>query len=227
MDDPERGFDDWADAHAARLANASMDDEAFYRQIADEADGPVLEVGCGTGRIYLALLAAGVEAYGIDVSEAVLDVLRAQADARGLTPHVRRADMRTFEPQRQYAMIVVPFRTFLHNRTVEDQQAALDRFRDALDPGGRLVLNFFVPSFEVICERYGTTQTESLFMEGEEYEVTTRTELVDEIEQVARTERVLRKDGDVIREASFELSLLPKQQFEILLETTGYADWTV
>lgn len=83
----------------------------------------MLEFGCGTGRVYLELRSADVDAYGLDVSGAMLDEPERKAAERGLTPRVRQADVTSFEPERDYALVVVPFRTFLHNTTLEDQQA--------------------------------------------------------------------------------------------------------
>jgi cyclopropane fatty-acyl-phospholipid synthase-like methyltransferase len=60
-------------------------------------DGSVLEVGCGTGRIYLDLLRAGVDADGIDLSAAMLEEPRRKAAEAGLEPNVGRADTTTFE----------------------------------------------------------------------------------------------------------------------------------
>lgn len=227
MTSPEEFFDVWADLYDANHGERAVGDREFYVDLAREADGPVLEVGCGTGRIYLELLDAGVDAYGIDVSREMLDVLDEKARERGLAPQVRRADMAAFEPRREFSLVVVPFRTFLHNLTAEARQAALRNFRRALGPDGRLALNFFAPDFEVVCETYGRPQTTVVEHEDAEYEVTDVSEIVDEVEQVVETTRRIRRDGEVIREASFRVALVSKSEFELLLETTGWSDWAV
>ena len=66
------------------------DDVRFYRNLAGEVDGPTLEVGVGTGRIYLELLADGVDIDGIDVSPAMIDQLREYAASCDLA--VQRGD---------------------------------------------------------------------------------------------------------------------------------------
>lgn len=73
MTDAERYFDAWSGIYDAEVADDGGEDVAFYRELALDADGPVLEIGCGTGRIYLELLAAGVDAYGVDISAAMLE----------------------------------------------------------------------------------------------------------------------------------------------------------
>lgn len=225
---PAKGFfDEWAEFYDRNYDEQSIGDREFYLDLAREAAGPVLEVGCGTGRIYLDLLRAGVDAYGIDVSAEMLDVLDRKAADAGLTPRVRQADMREFEPEREYALVIVPFRTFLHNTTLADQRAALRSLSRALEPGGTLALSFFAPCFEVICEQYGEPETQVLEYEGDEYTVTDVTEIVDEVEQLVEATRTITRDGEVVREASFRLSLVSKREFELLLADTGWSDWTV
>lgn len=226
MDSAKPFFDEWAGFYDANYEDEDIGDVEFYVDLARDADGPVLEVGCGTGRIYLELLRAGVDADGIDISEEMLGVLEQKADDADLAPSVRQADMRAFDPDREYDLVIVPFRTFLHNVTRADQQAALRNFRDALAPGGRLALNVYVPSFDVICERYGEPSTQTVTQDGEEYTLTDLTRIADEVEQVAETERTIERDGEEVKSSSFQLALLSKPEFELLLETTGWRDWT-
>ncbi|GAA5432513.1 tRNA 5-carboxymethoxyuridine methyltransferase [Haloarcula japonica] len=226
MDLAKDFFDEWASFYDANYEDQEIGDVEFYVDLAAETDGPVLEVGCGTGRIYLELLRAGVDADGIDISAEMLDVLEQKADEAGLTPSVRQADMTDFVTSREYDLIIVPFRTFLHNVTVAEQKAALRQFRETLAPDGRLALNFFVPSFDMISQSYGEPQTRSVTYQGEEYIVTNISRLVDEVAQTVETERTIEYDGDVVRQATFQLALLSKSEFELLLETTGWSDWT-
>jgi len=101
MDPDDRASDRTRVAfHDAQYAEASRDDLDYYVDRALEASGPVLEIGCGTGRIYLELLREGIEADGIDLSAAALDVLREKAADASLDPSVRRADMTEFSTDR-------------------------------------------------------------------------------------------------------------------------------
>ncbi|HVP14380.1 MAG TPA: class I SAM-dependent methyltransferase, partial [Terriglobales bacterium] len=130
----------------------AKDDIEFYVAQARAAGGPVLEVGCGTGRVYLPMLRAGADVDGFDLSRGMLEQLRRKAAALGLEPRVRQADMRDFTMPRRYALIVIPFRAFLHNLTTEDQLRTLRACREHLESGGRLVLDLFHPTFERLIE---------------------------------------------------------------------------
>jgi len=101
----------------------------FYAAKAREQQGPILEVGCGTGRVTLSLLATGEEIYGIDASPAMLQILRQKLASRPeLLPHFYEGDMRHFDLGRKFQQMFVPFRTFLHLDTVDEQLAALRNF---------------------------------------------------------------------------------------------------
>lgn len=219
-------FDTWADFYDTDQQAQDIGDVSFYVDIACEADGPVLEVGCGTGRIYLELLRAGVDADGFDISENMLAVLEEKAAEEGLSPSVWEDDMTEFDPRREYDLVIIPFRTFLHNTTLASQRAALRNIYDALAPGGQLVLNAFVPAFDRICETYGEPETTTTTRDGEEYVVTDLTVIEDEPEQIIRVERTVERDGDIVREGTFRLSLITKNEFELLFEVTGWSEWT-
>ena len=129
-------------------------DVEFFRRLAAETGGPVLEIGCGTGRVASALAAAGFEVVGVDRSAAMLRL----ADERraSLPPDVAsrltfvEGDMTSVMLGRQVPLIVAPSRVFQFALTSEDQRAALRTFKAHLAPGGRLVLDLFDPSLEYV-----------------------------------------------------------------------------
>ncbi|ERH11609.1 MAG: methyltransferase domain protein [halophilic archaeon J07HB67] len=128
---------------------ANRDDVDYYRDRATSAAGPVLELGCGTGRIYLELLAAGVDADGIDLSEASLTVLRETAEERGLEPRVWRADMTDVTTDRAYALVICPFNAIQALTTVEQQRALLESVYDLLAPRWAVRLRHVRPRLRV------------------------------------------------------------------------------
>lgn len=227
MDGPPAHFDDWAEYYDAVQAAADPGDREFYVEEALAADGPVLEVGCGTGRVYLELLRRGVDASGIDASPGMLSVLRDAAAEEGLEPDVRVADMAGFETDRAYALVVVPFRTFLHNLTAADQRATLRRIREALAPDGRLVCNFFAPSYGFICANYGETRATSFEHGGRTLRQESVSTFADEIDRVVRVENRIYDGAELLAESSFRIRLVTKPEFDLLLEVTGFSDWSV
>lgn len=211
-----------------QLRETDRRDVAYYRELATAVDGPVLEAACGTGRISLELLAAGVDVDGFDLSPDALAILRENAAERGLDPSVWTAALTDFGVDREYGLVTCPFNAIQHLRTVDDQLAALESVHDALESGGRFVFDTFVPSFDVICETYGEWQTRTVTHRGAEHELRTRTRLVDEVEQHFEVETVLSDPaGDVVFSETDRLSMLPKQHVELLARLSPFADWAV
>jgi len=129
------------------LALASFaEDLEFWLDEARRARGPVLEVSCGTGRVLLHLIRHGVDADGVDLSEPMLEQLRAKAKGDGLEPHVYLADMRDFTTPRRYRRVFIPFNGFAHCETTQDQIRCLQCCREHLEPGGAVVLHMSYPS---------------------------------------------------------------------------------
>ena len=142
------------------VASGSLQgDVEWYRQKATACNGPVLELGAGTGRVTLAIADSGVSIHALDASEPMLQALTAKLASR--PEEVRRrvtvvtADMRTFELRERFALVIAPFRAFLHNVTRDDRLACLDRVRQHLRPGGRLAFNVFHPSLEYMAQHAG------------------------------------------------------------------------
>ncbi|MFC3959701.1 class I SAM-dependent DNA methyltransferase [Halovivax cerinus] len=211
-----------------QLRETDRPDVAYYRDLATSVDGPVLETACGTGRIYLQLLAAGVDADGFDLSADALAVLRENAAERGLDPAVWTADLTDFAVDREYALATCPFNAIQHLETVDDQLAALESVHDALAPGGRFVFDTFVPGFDVICETYGEWQERTVAYRGVDHELRTRTRVVDEVEQRFAVETELSDpDGEPVFAETDRLSMLPKQQVEVLARKSPFTEWSV
>jgi SAM-dependent methyltransferase len=145
-------MDDHSSIQSAELAAiydaiyADRDDAGFWQaMVAAAGAGPILELGCGTGRVLLPLARAGFEITGLDLSPQMLERCRAKLQAE--LPEVRErvrllaADMTSFDAGRRFAAILCPFAGFQQLRTVEQQLACLDLCRTHLLPHGRLVLD--------------------------------------------------------------------------------------
>ena len=124
---------------------ADRDDAGFWQAMAAASGGPILELGCGTGRVLLPLARAGYEITGLDLSAQMLERCRAklQAESTEVRDRVRlvAADMTSFDLGRRFAEIICPFAGFQQLRTVEQQLTCLDRCLTHLLPHGRLVLD--------------------------------------------------------------------------------------
>jgi SAM-dependent methyltransferase len=122
-------------------------DVDFYVAAARKFGDPMLELGCGTGRIATAVADAGYRIVGLDISERML--ARA-AERRGSLRretrerlHLVQADMAQFHLGERYRTIIIPFRPFQHLLELDQQIGCLQCVREHLAPAGRLIVDFF------------------------------------------------------------------------------------
>lgn len=129
-------------------------DVAFFVEAATESGGPVLEIGCGTGRVLIPTARAGIEIVGLDLSPYMMNVCRERLrrEPQDVQSRVQlvQADMRDFELDRTFRLVTVPFRPFQHLTTVDDQIACLEQIWRHLTDGGRLILDLFNPSLPAL-----------------------------------------------------------------------------
>ena len=147
------------DALAATIIPGSSveGDIDFYRHLAHETGGPILDVGCGTGRVAVVLAGDGHEVLGVDLSA---PILRLAERRRGTLPAdvagrlaFRQADLRTLDLGREFSLIVTPSRVFQFMLTPGAQRQALAALRAHLRPDGRLVLDLFDPLLDLVVPR--------------------------------------------------------------------------
>ncbi|MCU0486023.1 MAG: class I SAM-dependent methyltransferase [Anaerolineales bacterium] len=146
------GYDSYAfvaDLYDHVIPYQERPDVNFYVQAARQLVGPVLEIGCGTGRILIPTARAGINITGLDLSSHMLEVCRSrlQEEPPEVQGRVRlvMADMRQFDLSHTYSLATVPFRPFQHLTTVADQLACLACIHRHLAAGGRLILDLFNP----------------------------------------------------------------------------------
>ena len=155
--DPYAGFapvyDDWS----AGL----VEDIPFYVSLAKEAEGPVVELAVGTGRVAIPVAQAiGRRVIGIDVSPAMLEKAREAVNAAGVDVELREGDMRELELDEPAALIYSPFRSLLHLPTWHDRRRVFERVAASLEPGGRFAWNVFAFDHAIASRLDGRRQEE-------------------------------------------------------------------
>lgn len=139
-------FDAFARYYDADYGSFS-DDVPFYREMARRASGRVLEVMCGTGRVLVPLVEAGIPVDGVDISPALLARANERLKATGADDRMElyEGDITRSTPPGSYAMAFVALNSFMHLTETAQQVSALERMRAALQPDGLLILDLFNP----------------------------------------------------------------------------------
>jgi SAM-dependent methyltransferase len=126
-------------------------DNDYYLREVTAADGPVLEIGVGTGRLFVEARSRGADVYGIDVSEAMVERCREK-----LPPVDRERvwveDAVKLRTDRRFDLVMAPFRVLSHVHESADQLRLLDAVHGVLRPGGRFLFDVYVPSLKLLLE---------------------------------------------------------------------------
>jgi SAM-dependent methyltransferase len=172
-------------------------DVAFYRDATREFGDPVLELGCGTGRITMALAEAGKRITGLDLSERMLEravqkraALRVEARER---VHLVQGNMAGFDLGEKFRLIIIPFRPFQHLLEVHEQMNCLECARKHLAPGGRLILDVFQTDAERMHDPVHmreTLVTEYNTADGRQVKISERVAAFHRAEQINDVEMI-------------------------------------
>jgi SAM-dependent methyltransferase len=202
------------------LYNARSD-VAFYVDEARKANGPVLELGCGTGRVLAPIARAGVAITGLDGSREMLARCRTKlvGDLR-----LEQGDIRAFDLGARFALIIAPFRVIQHLTTIDDQLRFLGAARRHLATGGRLIFDVFNPRFELLVAADGVEREdtpEQQLPDGRRFRRTARVRRVRWVDQVSEVELIYYIDGTRHVQA-FEMRWYLAAELRHLLARAGF-----
>jgi SAM-dependent methyltransferase len=139
-------YDAIADVYATDMGQSMpFDDVAFYRSLCLAEGGRTLELGCGTGRILIELLRAGIDAVGADRSLPMLARLRRDAQTHALSPQLLQMDVAQPALLGQFNTILLPYSLITYLRNYAGAVTALRRYAAMLADGGCIVLDAFIP----------------------------------------------------------------------------------
>lgn len=126
-------------------------DHRFFINKILRTNGPILEIGVGTGRLFKDALDKGADIHGIDISPFMLEVLRNKLSEQE-HHRIQVQDICTMNLDRKFNLIIAPFRVFMHIIKVEDQLKALEKVYSHLNPGGIFIFDLFVPNLKMLHE---------------------------------------------------------------------------
>ncbi|HZP43190.1 MAG TPA: class I SAM-dependent methyltransferase [Candidatus Binatia bacterium] len=213
------------DATYALLRTPSGDVD-FYRALAREAGGPVLELGCGTGRVLLPIARDGIPCTGLEASAEMLAILR------GMTPPPNlalvRGRMEHFDlGGARFALVFSAFRAFQHLLDVDDQLACLACVRRHLAPRGRFAFDVFNPQLARIADDSDAETEDARFAADGVETVRFAARRQDRARQVMtlRLRYEHRRDGVIVGEEreEFRLRWFLRWELEHLLARAGFA----
>ena len=203
----------------------SVGDVEFYLERLSNIKGKVLEVGCGSGRVLIPLLRAGIDIEGLDNSAAMLDSCRRRCDELNLDATLHNNEMHNFSLTNKYDAIIIPGGSFQLIEGREQAITTLKHLHSYLTPGGRLIMDLFIPTdlnaHFTSTRTWSTANHEVIILEERRTEVNI---LEQRIVSLLKYEKW--KEGNLIQT---ELQRLPlswygNYEFDCLLDRLGYEE---
>ena len=222
---------------------AEPDELAYFRKEISTFGEPALDLGCGTGRILLPLLADGVDIDGSDISADMIALAASQVTTAGLTCRLAVAPMHELELERRYRTIFMCGAFGIGGRRDHDRETLRRAYRH-LEPGGALLIaNHWLPYGEVDEKRWArwlpghrdgspgawpADGERRRFADGDEVEWLSRPSALDPLEQRLTMDVRVRlwHSGEVIKEETYRLeeSLYFVQEVLLMLDDAGFRD---
>jgi SAM-dependent methyltransferase len=154
----------WDEAFAGRYDEWSTEMTAevpFYVELARSADGPIVELAVGSGRVAIPVAqSTGRRVIGIDTSPAMLEQARVRAAELGVQLDLRAGDMRDLVLDELAALIYCPFRALLHLPSWSDRRRTFERVASSLRPEGRFAWNAFAFDHQIAARLDGQHQSD-------------------------------------------------------------------
>jgi SAM-dependent methyltransferase len=205
-------------------------DLRMYEQFAVRCSSPILELGCGTGRVLIPLARQGYRITGVDSSTAMLERARAKIAEENLIERVTllEQEMRDLELGERFNLAFAALNSFAHLHTTDDQLTALAQIRHHLNPGGLLILDLSNPDMGRLLEPRGQVALAKVMTAPETGRRTMRfhadevdlgrqiihtTYIVDEIDAEGHVQRTL---------FPFSLRYVFRYELELLLRHAGF-----
>jgi len=200
-------------------------DVAFY---VEEARSPVLELGCGTGRIVVPIARAGHTIVGLDSSSQMLERARANLSREPAAVQQRvtlqQRDIHDFDLGTTFSTIIAPFRVFSHFTTIDAQLRLLDNVARHLARGGRFMFDVFNPRFQIMVDADGKEHEDTPdtpLPDGRTFRRAYRIARVRWLDQVSESELIYYVDGTRYVQA-FEMRWFLNAELQHLLARAGF-----
>ena len=209
-------------------------DVAFYVELAGESKGPVLEVGCGSGRILIPTARKGIRIDGLDSSAAMLQrcatKLREESDEMRSLVTLHEGSATQFDLGVRYGLITAPFRVLQHLLTIEEQLAFFGSVSRHLGPGGRVALDVFNPNFQALVAADGVEREDTPptpLPDGRLFRRTGRVKRVRKVDQVSEIELtyyLVNESGEETRYFvhTFDMRWYLRNELVLLVERAGF-----
>jgi SAM-dependent methyltransferase len=216
--------------------DAFIDDVDFYLNFVEAVGDPVLELGCGTGRLLLPIAQAGYRLTGVDRSVTMLDMAARKLAASAVDDRVRLhiGEMTALDdvPGGPFGVAILSLNGLLHVSEAGAQRAVLTAVRKALDPRGQLLIDVLNPTPETLRSFDHSVVHEGAWIKPDG----TRVDKISARRVSVATQTIWAEiwydltapDGGLRRVAtSMTMRYVHRSELELMLEFAGFAEWQI
>lgn len=208
--------------------NRNLKEDILFYEHYIQKGSRILDVGCGTGRVALALAHLPIEIIGIDYSQAMLDIFREKVEGKEFTAKIefQLANMVQFDLNQKFNLVIFPFRVFQALTSIKDKIKCLQTTKNHLAENGRIIINAFDPNFEILNDNKNKRSLDYEYFDPNLLSTVQRyseIEWVDFERQILRTKyefEATNLEGELSQfHEHIELGFMTKQQMdELFLE---------
>jgi SAM-dependent methyltransferase len=224
----------------AEFATEGGQGSAYYKKVIEQSGQPALDLGCGSGRLLLPYLQAGLDVDGCDFSEDMLAVCRERAEREGLSPQLYAQAMHELDLPRRYRTIYATGVIGLGGSQRLTMQA-MQRCYEHLRQGGTFAFDYMVrwndpPAWlsrlpenrRALPDEWPESSERQRLADGTELEMAARTVDMDPLENVATRQIRARlwRDGELLKEEihTQKVEDYTKNELLLMLERAGFSD---
>ena len=212
--------------HYDSLNREIVADIPFYVEESQLAEGEVLEIACGTGRLTIPIAKTGVKITGLDLTCSMLEHAKSKALSAGVEINWVQADCRDFKLGTKFQLIFMPFNSMQHLHDLNSLQRFLSRVREHLLPEGRFILDVFNPSLTILNRDPLTRYRDRIYADpdGKGSIALEQTAIYDDAAQVNRIRWFFsRPEAPDFRVEKLELRCFFPQELDLLLQCNGFS----
>lgn len=204
-------------------------DNKFYLDRIKETKGKILEIGVGTGRLFMQGLETNADIYGIDISPSMLEVLKQKLPHRQ-HGRISLQNVIDFKLDTKFNLIIAPFRVFMHLTEKDEQLKSLNNIYGHLNPGGKFIFDVFVPDLKpLITGLENVVDFESEYEPGKRVKrmVSTKPDLINQIINICFRLEWNDNDSHYFQEWKTPLRFFFRYELEHLVERSLFKDWKI
>jgi SAM-dependent methyltransferase len=215
--------DIYRDGKSYDALNEFVTDVPFYLQMIEKFGEPIIELACGTGRITIPIAEKGFEIVGIDISEGMINEAKEKSTKAKLDIRFIESDIRDFELNRKFSLIVLPFNSICHLHDFESISSCFNCVKKHLTTDGRFIIDVFKPDLKFLLRDDNTRFEKAVYknpyannnvklMESFHY---------SEVDQISRFKWYFQNEGDEIVQ-DLNMRMFFPQELDNYLRFSGF-----